>query len=150
LFRIAKGVVQGFFIKLLGADGIAGVAVRESLYHPGLGVLRQKVPLGFLQIVHLFQAEYQLPSAVSVYIHRFHPHLADIGSGSAAHLDRLLARLALLYAAFVYEHFALIINRNFFLIGRVGQYIFKTALSQILFHFSITVQMRLEIHFFTS
>jgi len=48
LFRFVKIMVQGFFVKLLGADGIAGVAVKESLYHPGLGVLRHEVPLVFL------------------------------------------------------------------------------------------------------
>ena len=48
LFRLVKVMVQGFFVKLFGADGIAGVAVKESLYHTGLGVLRHEVPLVFL------------------------------------------------------------------------------------------------------
>ena len=48
LFRLVKIVVQGFFVKLFGVDGIAGVGVKESLNHPGFGVLRHEVPLVFL------------------------------------------------------------------------------------------------------
>ncbi len=48
LLRFVKGMVQGFLVELLGADRPAGVAVKERLNLPRLGVLRHKVPLVFL------------------------------------------------------------------------------------------------------
>ena len=46
------------------------------------GVLRHKIPLVFFEIPLHGGAESQLEPAASVNLHRFCPHLFDIGSGS--------------------------------------------------------------------
>ncbi len=63
--------------------GAASVAVKICLYHPGLGVLRHKIPLVFFQIAYHFGAERQLKIAAFVYCHGFRPYLFDVGSGNA-------------------------------------------------------------------
>ena len=82
MFRLVKGVVQGFLEKLLGAYGAAGVAVKVCLYHPGLGVLRHKIPLVFFEVLYHFGGKRQLEIAAFVGCHGFRPYLFDIGSGS--------------------------------------------------------------------
>ena len=76
-------MVQGFLIELLGTDHAPGVLIKIRLYHSGFGVLRHKIPLVFFEIPLHGGAESQLEPAASVNLHRFRPHLLDIGSGSS-------------------------------------------------------------------
>ena len=83
MLRLVKGVVQGFLVKLLGTDHAPGVLIKIRLYHPGFGVLRHKIPLVFFEIPLHGRAESQLEPAAFINLHRFRPHLPDIGSGSS-------------------------------------------------------------------
>ena len=47
------------------------------------GIKRHKIPLVFFEIPLHGGAESQLEPAASVNLHRFRPHLLDIGSGSS-------------------------------------------------------------------
>lgn len=49
---------------------------------------------------------------------------------------------------FVDEHFASVVKRRFFQIISIGQYVLEATFLQVVFHFSVSVQMRLEIHGF--
>ena len=69
------------------------VLIKVSLYHPGFGVLRHKIPLVFFEIPLHGGAESQLEPAASVNLHRFCPHLLDIGSGSSFVLQNVNLRL---------------------------------------------------------
>ena len=83
MLRLVKGMVQGFLVELLGTDHAPGVLIKIRLYHSGFGVLRHKIPLVFFEIPLHGGAESQLEPAASVNLHRFRPHLLDIGSGSS-------------------------------------------------------------------
>ena len=73
LLRLVKRVVQGFPEKLLGTHHAAGIAVKVGLDHPGLGILRHKIPLVFFEIAYHFGAERQLKIPAAVNGHGFRP-----------------------------------------------------------------------------
>ena len=93
MLRLVKSMVQGFLIELLGADHAPGVFIKIRLYHPGFGVLRHKIPLVFFEIPLHGGAESQLEPAAFINLHRFRPHLPDIGSGSGFILQNVNFRL---------------------------------------------------------
>ena len=57
LFRFIIRMVQGFFVKLLGADSIPRISLQICLDHPCLGVLRHKILLAFLQVLRYLRSK---------------------------------------------------------------------------------------------
>ena len=68
-------MVQRLLVKLLGTDGIACIAIKKCLNHASFRVLRHEVLLMFLEIMHHFRAERQLPAACPVDGHCLRPYL---------------------------------------------------------------------------
>ena len=54
LLRLIKWMIQGFFIKHLGADHISIVTIQESLNHTSFRIFRHELLLKFFQILFHF------------------------------------------------------------------------------------------------